>query len=48
MLNTVTYVPEEGDEPAHLDCVLQEMGEIQAARTALERSETRLDRKSVV
>ena len=42
MLNTVTYVPEEGDEPAHLDCVLQEMGEIQAARTALERSETRL------
>ncbi|WP_291330621.1 PAS domain S-box protein, partial [Acidovorax sp. 24-64-9] len=42
VLNTVTYVPEEGDEPAHLDCVLQEMGEIQAARTALERSETRL------
>ncbi|WP_366626770.1 EAL domain-containing protein [Acidovorax sp. 28-64-14] len=38
----MTYVPEEGDEPAHLDCVLQEMGEIQAARTALERSETRL------
>ena len=42
VLNTVTFVPAEGDEPAHLDCVLQDMGEIQAARTALERSETRL------
>ena len=42
VLNTVTYVPAAGNEPAHLDCVLQDMGEIQAARTALERSETRL------
>ena len=42
VLSTVTYVPAAGDEPAHLDCVLQDMGEIQAARTALERSETRL------
>ncbi len=42
VLNTVTFVPAEGDEPAHLDCVLQDMGEIQAARTALERSETHL------
>ena len=42
VLCTVTYVPEAGDGPEHLVCVLQDMAEVEAARTALAHSETRL------
>ena len=42
VLCTVTLVPALGDEAAHLVCVLQNTGPLQAARAALARSETRL------
>ena len=42
VLCTVTLVPALGDEPAHLVCVLQDTGPLQAARAALARSEARL------
>jgi len=41
VLCTVTLVPEAGDEPAHLVCVVQDLGEIKAARAALQSSEAR-------
>ena len=42
VLCTVTLVPAVGEEAAHLVCVLQDTGPLQAARAALARSETRL------
>lgn len=39
---TVTLVPRMPDQPAHLVCVVQDISEIHAARSALERSETSL------
>ncbi len=39
VLCTVSLVPAAQDEPAHLLCVLQDMGGINAARAALARSE---------
>ena len=42
VLCTVTLVPALGDEAAHLVCVLQDTGPLQAARAALARSEARL------
>ena len=42
VLCTVMLVPALGDEAAHLVCVLQNTGPLQAARAALARSETRL------
>ena len=41
VLCTVTLVPDAGDEPAHLVCVVQDLDEIKAARAALQSSETR-------
>lgn len=41
VLCTVTLVPVESDEPAHLVCVVQDLDEIKAARAALQRSEAR-------
>jgi len=41
VLCTVTQIPEAGDEPAHLVCVVQDLDEITAARAALQSSETR-------
>ncbi|MDH4418654.1 MAG: EAL domain-containing protein [Acidovorax sp.] len=41
VLCTVTLVPVESDEPAHLVCVVQDLDEIKAARAALRRSEAR-------
>lgn len=41
VLCTMTQVPEAGDEPAHLICVVQDLHEITAARAALQTSETR-------
>ena len=42
VLCTITLVPADGAEAAHLLCVLQDASALQAARTALARSETRL------
>ena len=42
VLCTITLVPAEGTEAAHLLCVLQDATALQAARSALARSETRL------
>ncbi|BEP94888.1 EAL domain-containing protein [Acidovorax sp. sif1233] len=41
VLCTVTQIPEAGDEPAHLVCVVQDLDEIKAARAALQTSEAR-------
>ncbi|MBV7542347.1 bifunctional diguanylate cyclase/phosphodiesterase [Acidovorax sp. sic0104] len=41
VLCTVTQIPEAGDEPAHLVCVVQDLDEITAARAALQTSEAR-------
>ena len=41
VLLTVTMVPQAGDEPAHLVCVVQDLDEIKAARAALKSSEAR-------
>ena len=41
VLCTVTQIPDAGDEPAHLICVVQDLHEITAARAALQTSETR-------
>lgn len=41
VLCTVTRVPMDSDEPAHLVCVVQDLDEIKAARAALQRSEAR-------
>ena len=42
VLCTVTLVPAVGGDAAHLVCVLQDTGPLQAARAALARSEARL------
>ncbi|GAD22997.1 EAL domain-containing protein [Acidovorax sp. MR-S7] len=42
VLCTVSHVPAADGEPEQLVCVLQDIGEAEAARAALERSETRL------
>jgi len=41
VLCTVTLVPVDSDEPAHLVCVVQDLDEIKAARAALQRREAR-------
>jgi len=41
VLCTVTQIPGTDEEPAHLACVVQDLGEITAARAALQTSETR-------
>jgi diguanylate cyclase (GGDEF)-like protein/PAS domain S-box-containing protein len=42
VLCTVSHVPAVEGVPAHLVCLLQDMSEIEAARAALQHSETRL------
>ena len=41
VLCTMALVPDAGDLPAHLVCVVQDVGEIKAARAALKSSEAR-------